>query len=307
MNLTSVYRQLFPEKIRVFFYTHLLHQILEYKRNYPHIKKVLGYYKNQAHIPEEFENYLRYFRKHRFNMSSFRLIFLSDFVEKYQKLPVETGFDATNNMYYVLHKGKKLYWPEGFNSTTIAGDYRRLMLEQDKDSPHCYWESPSVFKDQVLFDVGAAEGLITLDHIEDLKHAVLFECSTEWIKALRLTFKPYAEKISIVEKYITGTTDEQKNTLTLDDYIQQTGFAAGLIKMDIEGFEEEALEGSRRFLTSSNPKLAICTYHKAEAEQNIRSIVTRFGYSTSTTKGHICYVHSNEHFFRKGVLRAEKN
>ncbi len=240
-------------------------------------------------------------------MSSFRLIFLGDFVEKYQKLPVETGFDATNNMHYVLHKGKKLYWPEGFNSTTMAGDYRRLMLEQDKDSPHCYWESPDVFKDQVLFDVGAAEGLITLDHIEELKHAVLFECSPDWIKALKLTFKPYADKVSIVEKYVAGITDEQKNTLSLDDYIQQTGLTANLIKMDIEGFEEEALEGFRNFLNKHDPKLAVCTYHKPEAEENIRNIVTRFGYRASVTKGHICFVHSTEHFFRKGVLRADKN
>lgn len=307
MSLTSVYRQLFPEKFRVFFYRLLLHRILESNRNYPHVKKVLRFYEQQKELPEEFKNYLSYFKKHRFNMSSFRLIFLSDFVEKYQKLPVETRFDATNNMYYVLHKGKKLYWPEGFNSTTIAGDYRRLRLEQDTDSPHCYWDSPAVFKDRVLFDVGAAEGLITLDHIDELKHAVLFECAPEWINALRQTFEPYAGKISIVEKYVTGSTNEQNNTISLDDYIQQTGLAADLIKMDIEGFEEAALEGSRNYLTKSNPKLAICTYHKAEAEQNIRSMVTGFGFNTATTKGHICFVHSTEHFFRKGVLRAEKN
>ena len=54
----------------------------------------------------------------------------------------------------------------------------------------------------------------------------------------------------------------QVNTITLDDYVQAKGIKVDLIKMDIEGAELQALEGSVNTIKKFHPRLALCLYHK---------------------------------------------
>ena len=54
-------------------------------------------------------------------------------------------------------------------------------------------------------------------------------------------------------------------TLTIDDFVAQNNIeAVDLIKMDIEGAEENALEGARAVIRRFKPKLAIAIYHSME-------------------------------------------
>lgn len=47
----------------------------------------------------------------------------------------------------------------------------------------------------------------------------------------------------------------------LDDYFENTKNQIGLIKLDIEGFEEKALLGAKKIITKNKPVLLIACYH----------------------------------------------
>jgi hypothetical protein len=49
---------------------------------------------------------------------------------------------------------------------------------------------------------------------------------------------------------------------TIDHFVRVNKLNVGLIKMDIEGFELEALEGAREVIEKHQPILSICVYHR---------------------------------------------
>ncbi len=61
-----------------------------------------------------------------------------------------------------------------------------------------------------------------------------------------------------IDEYIDSNYIE---TVRLDDVIKDK---ISYIKMDVEGSELQALEGGKRIITESIPKMAICVYHKKE-------------------------------------------
>lgn len=60
--------------------------------------------------------------------------------------------------------------------------------------------------------------------------------------------------------YIDKKGDVSANIVRLDDDLQDVH--PTFVKMDIEGFELDALKGMTRILKEDKPKLAICVYHK---------------------------------------------
>jgi len=53
------------------------------------------------------------------------------------------------------------------------------------------------------------------------------------------------------------------NVRRLDD-IRLSVIGKACVKMDVEGFEMNALEGSIQFIERYEPELAICVYHKRD-------------------------------------------
>jgi FkbM family methyltransferase len=59
--------------------------------------------------------------------------------------------------------------------------------------------------------------------------------------------------------------DIQKETITIDDYVDRKGLArVDFIKLDIEGAEESALRGAERTIKEMKPKMAVCLYHSPQ-------------------------------------------
>lgn len=196
------------------------------------------------------------------------------FQHEYYDFKVEVADDADKGLWYVCHKGKKLYFPKDRTREKVAGLYKALVMEQDSRSPHCYMRGPEEVRDRVFLDIGAAEGMIALEVVEQAKAVVLFECEMEWIKALQATFEPWKEKVTIVNRYIGSQNTEKCQTL--DDFLCSKPEEPLFLKMDIEGMEREALKGAKGlFISAKNLKFAICAYHLRDDEKVIASFLKK--------------------------------
>jgi len=71
-----------------------------------------------------------------------------------------------------------------------------------------------------------------------------------------------------MSSYMSTNGNALVQTTTLDDEVEQATF----IKMDIEGFESKALQGSSRLL-GQRPRLAVCVYHLAHDLLDVLSVL----------------------------------
>lgn len=137
-------------------------------------------------------------------------------------------------------------------------------------------------ENEVMVDLGAYTGDSAKDFIEtyrNYKKIYCYEISKDTVVQMRENLRDYSN-IEIINKgvgsknvymYINGSntsdasgnmlgeTGEQKiEVVTLDEDIREK---ITLIKMDIEGAEQEALKGSVRHIKEDRPKLLVCVYH----------------------------------------------
>ena len=127
----------------------------------------------------------------KFLRKSWRLVvFPYSYTEKYEDMTVAVSRD--NDGYpYVVHNGKKLFGPKEWSDEKWCSYYIGLLMEQDKKSPHCYLNSGvALRKNDVVADIGAAEGIFALDIIDRVKKIYLFECDEKWKVPLSKTFTP---------------------------------------------------------------------------------------------------------------------
>ena len=199
-----------------------------------------------------------------------------------------------------------MYFKKSFDSVEkVQSYYNSLLIEQDNNSPHRYIsDSFSIDNKDIVLDAGAAEGIFALDVVDKVKKIYLIESDDTWNMALEKTFEPYKEKVNIVNKFLSDVDD--KNSITLENLYKREIFT--VIKMDIEGFEYNALKGGSRCLKKYYPQLMVCAYHHVSDEAIISEALINLGYKIKTTKGYMVFIHENinPHLLVRGIIYAKK-
>ena len=216
--------------------------------------------------------------------------------------------DLNNELLYIENdKGMNIYLSRKYKSYFRARRYyNNILIEQDYRSPHCY--TTELFKpkeNDVILDIGGAEGFFTAEYIDVAKKAYIFECDNKWQEALNITFKEYSNKVEIIPKYVTDNNID--NNISLDEFIELNNISSEslFIKIDAEGYELKILNGLINSLDKlKNIKIVICTYHTSDAEKSIQKYFDRFDVSFSN--GYMLYYYDfnfGEPYLRKGVMR----
>ena len=288
--LTTLYRKIIPEKVRDIIYKAFLKRFLEFYRPYKLWLRTIICGKESREEQEA----LKILWKHGNSAYPYA------WRQEYDKATYLVQIDESNGLPYVTHHNKRLYFKRLASENEIAQTetaYQHLLIEQDPRSAHRYVTAYEDLRGKTLLDVGTAEGIFTLDCIEYVKHAYLFECDEKWIESLKATFAPWKDKVTIVRKYVSDT--DEGDYITLDRYFQET--ASGkrfFLKMDIEGYERKALKGAQQLLKQADVSGAVCLYHRKDDKEVIQKICAENGFETSI-RPNFLYI---ENEMRPGVL-----
>ncbi len=291
--LFTVYRIVVPKPIR----TNLLKRKIR--------RKILG---RPGSLPENGLNddqkaVINYLRENQVS------IFPYPFQENYRPDQIRVFSDPALGMKYVLHEGKKLYFMRRWNEKRIRTSYTELLKEQDPESPHRYISSDfSPGPEDVVADIGAAEGNFSLSVVDQVRRIYIFEYDRGWIEALGATFAAWKEKVEIIPKYVAGFDDERH--IRLDTFFT-TRNDITFLKIDVDGYERKVLEGCRSLLESDTPlRIAICTYHKNDDEAEFTRLLRDHGFSVSVSGGYMINYYDKKlkaPWLRRGLIRAVRN
>ncbi len=152
---------------------------------------------------------------------------------------------------------------------------------------------------------GKYEKIIGIEpHPALFQKANIFAKQYENIKILNLAAGEKAETLYLSEdasEAICSKTSVQNmgsipvSVCKLDDIIKEP---VTFIKMDIEGFEMQALHGARRIIQTHKPKLAICVYHKFSDFLDIPRFIL------SLDVGYRIYLRHHSYYMGETVLYA---
>ncbi|WP_435184095.1 FkbM family methyltransferase [Cylindrospermopsis raciborskii G7] len=241
------------------------------------------------------------FRKYKFNLEDVRL----HIRERSWSLPqvslVEAKFDSFSEMSI---EGKKIFWPEKINNQDLAWLYAEVFYEWEKNPSSYGHPMIKINEKDWVIDAGACEGFFSLYAFENGANRVIaVEPLPSLQKPLLLTFEEMAkaERFSVISAALSNENTtlfldsnqdhvcdshvtETKSILnqisvsstTIDTICEQQHLQGpGLIKMDIEGYEMNALEGAKKTLANYKPELAIAVYHDYENALKCRDIILK--------------------------------
>lgn len=233
-------------------------------------------------------------------------IFPYPFHSDYSPDRIEVMYDGEKGMRYVLQDGKRLYFKKRWGDKRIRKAYCDLMREQDINSPHRYLtDAFKAEQNDVLADIGAAEGNFSLAVIDKVKKVYLFEYDHEWIEALRATFSPWPDKVEIINKFVSDKNDNANIRFdTFFDNRKDINF----LKIDVDGAESIVLDSCDKvFKSHQSFKIALCTYHKNDDEKEFTALLKNYGFQVAPSKGYMIHYYDKKMkapYLRRGLIRA---
>ncbi|MBK7029376.1 MAG: FkbM family methyltransferase [Bacteroidales bacterium] len=251
-------------------------------------------------LPLEIKESIKYLKWHKYSALPYK------WANKYDHLNIDVRIDLENGFYYVIYQGKKMYYPKRFSKDQVIWSHRNVLKEQDINSPHRYLTDSFVFpNNSIVIDAGVAEGNFALSIVEQANKVFLIEPNKEWIEALKLTFKPWDEKIFFIEKFLSNQSD--MNCISLPDILSEVIADSVFIKMDIEGFEIKALSGVNLLINRFKEiRITVCTYHHEDDLGEISNFFHVNDIPFEISDGYIFfYVEDGLPSFRKAVIRAQ--
>jgi hypothetical protein len=285
-----IYRILVPKPLR----TIILKKTLR--------KKILKHFADlpENEINDEQKEVLKYLENDEIR------IFPYPFHNNYSPEKIEVLFDNGNGMHYVFQDGKRLYFKKRWKEKRIKRAYCDLRREQDQGSPHRYLtESFTIGNEDVLADIGAAEGNFSLAVIDKVRKIYLFEYDCEWIEALRATFAPWPEKVEIISKYVSDLNDSSH--VRFDTFFENKKDIT-FLKIDVDGAESDVLKSCNEvFNTNESFKIALCTYHKNNDEKDFTVLLENYGFNVIPSKGYMIHYYDKKMkapYLRRGLIRA---
>lgn len=294
--LVSLYRKILPYAFRKSIYDFFLGEVVFFFRYLPIIAKSKCLYWFGFLFPKnEMNNAYAFIGKH--GITSYP----HEYSLPYRTREVSVHQDVEQKLPYVIHNGHRLYFPDFYTEEKIKKDYRALLTEQDPKSAHRYVNSYTELTSKTLLDVGAAEGIFSLDTIEYTNHVILFECMEYWQAPLRATFSKWPDKVTLVKKYVGDTT--ANDFVAIDDFLPSNNRQNLFIKMDIEGAERQALQGAQDTLQQgTNVQVAICTYHRVGDPEYIDKYLLHAGFVTEFSEGFLFWSKR----LSKAIIRGKK-
>ena len=223
-----------------------------------------------------------------------------DFTQKYMNLDIDILWDKDAELFYSDLNGKNVYFKKSLDCEQKCLDYMRfILLEQDPESPHSYFAGDLPVKEGgVVIDAGAAEGIFGLAIIDRVERLYLIECDEEWHEALKFSFAPYGDRVSIIKKKLSDTVDDE--CITIDEII--SGGRLDIVKMDIEGFESLAILGMNETINTQSDFLAlVCAYHNSYDEVALNEQLSKMGLVTSYSHGYIYF-----EFFDEAIVKLTR-
>ena len=236
-------------------------------------------------------------------------IFPYDFIKNYKPEKLKVFEDGDYK--YVIYKNHegvehKCYAPKGWSDSSVRGYFSNLFKEQDRESPHSYFQDRNRKWGGVIADFGGAEGIFSLEIIDSADKIYIFECDEQWVEPLKRTFEPWKEKVEIVRKYI-GNADNE-TTVKIDTFFRDKDIDC--IKADIEGAEKDMLLGGKNSLKYKISYVYMVGYHRNGDDEMIQLVLKKYGFRESHNKGYMVPwmwpYNFKPPYVRRGVIYGEK-